>query len=108
MKHIWDREHDAVTGRQEPDAAFRWFTVYRDLGPGRTLEAVTSIMRAEAARRKVPASTTLPYSAASTAGTDSVKRRRASLSGPIAEYSARWDWVKRSRAWDDHKDQLAL
>jgi hypothetical protein len=110
MTKLWERQYDAVTGRPEPDAAYRWFTVYRKLETGsRTLETVTGIMRAEAATKKSQTATNIPPAAAPpTASAPTATRRRARLSGQIAEYSAKWHWVTRARAWDDHRDHLAV
>jgi hypothetical protein len=108
MPKLYERQRDKVTGREEPYASFRWFIVYRDMGPGvRSLDAVTTVMRAELQESRGVAPLVPPVAPqASSIGPR--KRRRATLSGQIEEYSRKWNWVMRAHAWDAEIDRVRL
>lgn len=76
--NLWERQPG------ESARAFAAFQVYRDLGPGRSLD--------EVARRlhRGPG--------------EGQKRART---GRISDWSSQWRWVERARAWDDELDRVA-
>lgn len=74
----WERQE------REGSRSFALFTIYRDLGPSRSLEAV--------------AIATIP-------GRERGDGR--ALSGALGRLCKRWEWTTRAEAWDDHQDEIA-
>jgi hypothetical protein len=66
---------------QEPVRAYAAFCCYRDLGATRSLDEVT--------RKLYPVR----------------QEAKRALVGRIGEWSTRWSWVERARAWDDEMDR---
>lgn len=69
----WDQQSG------EPDAAYARFLRYRNMGPGRSLDAAFAASLPAAKRHKPPP-----------------------LSGQWIDDSARWKWVERTAKWDVH------
>ena len=71
---LWERQ------KGESESAYAAFLIYRDLGPNRTLELAAEWQADDANPN----------------GTKTVP-----ISG-LKKFSAKWDWVERCRAWDNH------
>lgn len=92
MVEIWGRQ------KGESGKSFKWFTVYRDLGSGRSFskvitkieEMVNEMTDDEGEDDNVQEILPIP-----------------SMS-QLENQSKRWHWVKRCRAWDNHLDQLRV
>jgi hypothetical protein len=88
MSEAWERQSS------ETDDAFAAFVLYRDLGPSRTIEQAHD---AYLQRNKHKAK-------------ERVRSGKKKGQGPThwADWSARFKWVERVRAYDDHIDSIAL
>lgn len=75
---IYDRLLD------ETSRAFHAFSIYRDGGPRRTLKAVDEALRPSRPQRG---------------------HKEATVSGVVKRWSAKYCWVDRARAYDNHVDQ---
>lgn len=74
----------------EHSKSFFYFTVYRDLGPARTIEKVIDEVK-EIQRRSEDDSNIYPIPTMSS----------------LVQLSASKGWVERCRAWDEHLDKVA-
>lgn len=68
--------------KNEPQGSYGYFIIYRDLGPFRTMEQIRQKM-IEMDIPKIP-----------------------SLSN-MTSLGAKWKWVNRCKAWDEHLDEVA-
>jgi hypothetical protein len=75
----------------EPDKAHHAWTIYRDLGQRRSLDAVAQQLLGQAGDKP---------------GTQHVSGRRA-RTRQIQDWSRQWRWVERAKTWDDHCDREA-
>jgi hypothetical protein len=75
MPALWDQQEG------EPDAAYAHFLIYRNLGPGRSLDAAY-VTANPAARRS--------------------KTQQGRAAGNWGAESSRWHWVERADAYDVH------
>jgi hypothetical protein len=80
---IWDR----LAADGESARAYRSFTIYRDLGPQRSMPAAWRVYRAEVSPGHKP-------------GVAGVR-----CPGYILKWATRFLWTKRAQAWDDYQDQ---
>jgi hypothetical protein len=81
MPAAWDQLRD------EPDDAFGYFLIYRNLGPGRTLSLAYNFFCST-------------FRNANAEAIHSGKPRP--VSGQWCELSARWRWGERAADWDHH------
>jgi hypothetical protein len=72
----------------ESPKAYAAFCLYRDLGPGRSLDAASRVYH----HPKLPS------------GNGTARRPRAS--GRIRQWAERWDWSARASAWDEELAQV--
>ena len=86
---LWEQQ------KNEQSKSYYLFTVYRDLGPYRTIENVISVIEEKV--RKCEEDPNIPSEEIPKVPT---------LSG-LMNLSARWDWVDRCKEWDEHLDEVA-
>ena len=71
----------------EPDESYARFLLYRNLGPGRTLQVAYNAFVSQFKNAQEP---------------DKRNKTQLSIPGHWGEDSARWEWVDRASAWDVH------
>ena len=90
MPAAWER------GDGEPGKAYAAFCLYRDLGPGvRSLQRITAALRAA----RLKGGQTRVQGGELQAG--AVRR----VSTQVEDWSSKWRWVARARAWDAEADR---
>lgn len=87
MKHAWERRE------AESDDAFAAFVIYRDLGRKRSVEQV---------RKRLA---TKPQGKQKKGSKGATKK---AIPGHLSAWSARFEWVARAAAYDDHMDAAEL
>lgn len=90
MTDLWERQ------KGERSEGFEYFRIYRNIGPNRTLQKVIDYL----SENELQQNTTNCNTCEKIVPIPTLSK--------LQSLSARWHWVKRSRAWDNYQDQLEI